>query len=169
MAIQCQTHLLQLEVRHVPGGAVDGSCSRYRCPVGMRSKSVAVAFVVAACVGLAGCSAEEPEPVKLADACSDYQQAAAKFPTGEPKASSEYLRDAASGLSAIAAAAEKNAPGLKLTDPVAGRQFERLAEAARTTADATSDIAEGEREATDSDYDLTQSVKSLMNSLNDVC
>ncbi|ROR76134.1 hypothetical protein SAMN06295974_3718 [Plantibacter flavus] len=130
---------------------------------------MAIGFVVAACVGLTGCSAEEAEPVKLADACSDYQQAAADFPTGQPKASSEYLRDVASGLSGIAAAAEKNAPGLKLTDPVAGGQFERLAEAARTTADATSEIAEGKREATDGDYDLTQSVKGLMASVNDVC
>jgi len=135
----------------------------------MRTKIVSTGFVVAACVILAGCSSVEPEPVKLADACSDYQQAAADFPTGEPKASSEYLRDVAAGLSGIAAAAEKNAPGLKLTDPVAGGQFERLAEAARTTADATSDIAEGKREATNGDYDLTQSVKDLMSSVNDVC
>lgn len=137
--------------------------------MGMRSKSVSAGFIVAACVILAGCSSARPEPVKLADACSDYQQAAADFPTGQPKASSEYLRDVASGLSGIAAAVEKNAPGLKLTDPVAGEQFERLGEAARSTAEATSEIAEGKREASNGDYDLTQSVKGLMSSVNEVC
>ena len=127
-------------------------------------------IAVATALMLSGCGGASPtSEVSLADACSQYKDAAAVYPNGDVEFTSKYFLSVEKGLDRYIAVANRVTTGLKSVDALAASQFAELRTRAESAKIVARRLVGGDLDVSDSDIEAVDAMREAMARLNDLC